>query len=150
MLGCDPVQPLSRRHRRRLARPAGFGEAPDHDAYGAWSTDRCVGLASLAVDGDGSAHIGVLVEDSWQRQGAGSALTAVLAGRARKRRLPSLVADVLAHNQFILPLLARIGPITTSVACGGYAVRISLEDDHDCGRRKALGPIGREGKHADR
>ena len=90
-------------------------------------SDGCIGLASLAVDGDGSAHIGVLVEDRWQRQGAGSALTGALVDRARDRQLPSLVADVLADDQFIVPLLARISPITTSFVYGGYRVRLVLE-----------------------
>ena len=102
-----------------------------HEAHGAWSGGHCIGLATLAVGGDGSAHIGVLVEDGWQRRGAGAALMTALTGRARERRLPSLVADVLAQNQFILPLLARIGPIRTSVTYGGYTVRISVEPQHE-------------------
>jgi GNAT superfamily N-acetyltransferase len=96
------------------------------DAVGAWCADKCVGFASLAVDGDGSTHIGVLVEDEWQRQGVGSALMAALLHRARQRRLPSLIADVLAEDLFILPLLARIGPITTSSARGSHTVRLNL------------------------
>lgn len=101
--------------------------ADGQDAYGAWSGDRCVGLASLALDQDGSVHIGVLVEDSWQRRGAGSALVATLVERARARRLPSLVADVLADDHFILRLLARIGPVTTTLAYGEYRARVELE-----------------------
>jgi GNAT superfamily N-acetyltransferase len=119
------------------------------DAEGAPSADRCVGLATLAVGGDGSAHLGVLVEDGWQRQDAESALMAALAARARERRLPSLVADVLAHNQFIVRPPARCGPITTSVADGSYTVRMSREPEHD-GRGPDTGsPVGQEGKHAN-
>jgi GNAT superfamily N-acetyltransferase len=101
--------------------------ADGHDAYGAWSGDRCIGLASLALDRDGSVHIGVLVEDSWQRRGAGSALVATLVERARARRQPSLVADVLADDHFILRLLARIGPVTTTLAYGEYRARVELD-----------------------
>ena len=104
-----------------------LADAAGQELYGAWSGDSCIGLASLAVDGDGSVHIGVLVEDRWQRQGAGSALTGALVDRARDRQLPSLVADVLAEDQFIVPLLARISPITTSFVYGGYRVRLVLE-----------------------
>jgi GNAT superfamily N-acetyltransferase len=103
--------------------------AADLSAYAAWHADRCVGLASLALDRDGSTHIGVLVEDGWQRRGVGSSLMGALVDRARERRLSTLVADVLADRQFILPLLARIGPTTTSVVNGGYRVRVGLEVD---------------------
>ncbi|HSS10369.1 MAG TPA: GNAT family N-acetyltransferase, partial [Acidimicrobiales bacterium] len=101
--------------------------ATGQDAYGAWSADSCVGLACLAVSSDGSADIGVLVEDGWKRRGVGSALVLALVGRARERQLTSLVADVLADDQYILPLLARIGPVATSLAYGGYTVRVGLE-----------------------
>jgi GNAT superfamily N-acetyltransferase len=100
--------------------------AADGDAYAAWSGDRCVGLASLAVDPDGCASIGVLVEDAWQRHGVGTALTSALAHEARERGVDRLAADVLAENRFILRLLARIGPITSAVGYGGYAVRVAL------------------------
>lgn len=103
------------------------------DAYGAWCGDRCVGLASLAADGDGSTHVGVLVEDGWQRQGVGSALLAALLNRAGERQLASVVADVLADDHFILPLLARIGPMRTSFACGSHTVRLDI--------RAPAGPI---------
>ncbi len=101
--------------------------AADHDAYGAWSGDCCVGVASLVIDSGASAHIGVLVEDSWQRRGTGSALVAALAGRALERGRPNLVAHVLADDRFIIRLLARVGPITTSFVYGGYMVRVDLE-----------------------
>ena len=100
---------------------------PGQDAYVAWSGGRCVGLASMAIDDDGSTHIGVLVEDRWQRRGAGSALTATLVARARQLGVGSLVADVLADNRFIVPLLGRIGPITASFDSGGATVRLGLE-----------------------
>jgi GNAT superfamily N-acetyltransferase len=99
----------------------------DQDAYGAWSADLCIGVASLADDGHGSTHIGVLVEDGWQRRGAGSALLAALVVRARQRLLPALVADVLADNGFILPLLDRVGPTTTEFCYGGYRVNVVIE-----------------------
>jgi GNAT superfamily N-acetyltransferase len=105
--------------------------ADDQDAYGAWSGDRCIGLASLALDRDGSVHIGVLVEDAWQRRGAGSALVATLVERARHRRLTSIVADVLADDRFILRLLARIGPVTTTLAYGEYRARVELDRSGD-------------------
>ena len=103
-----------------------LADTAGQDGFGAWCAESCVGFASLAVDGDGSTHIGVLVEDEWQRRGVGSALMAALLHRARERRLPCIVVDVLAEDQFILPLLARIGPITTSSAHGSHTVRLGL------------------------
>ena len=45
---------------------------PAQDAYGAWSGGTCVGMASLAITQEGHGEIGVLVEDAWQRRGAGA------------------------------------------------------------------------------
>ena len=52
-----------------------------------------------------------------------------LVAQARKRRLTSFVAEVLGDNQYLLPLLARTGPTTTSLGYGGYWVRVGLEAD---------------------
>jgi GNAT superfamily N-acetyltransferase len=114
-------------------------EIPGQDAFGAWCADRCVGLASLALDSDGSTHIGVLVEDDWQRQRVGSALVAAVLHRARQRKVASLVADVLADDAFILPLLARIGPTTTSCDCGSFTVRLGVQEQER--RSEANGAI---------
>jgi GNAT superfamily N-acetyltransferase len=99
---------------------------PNEDAYGAWRAGRCVGMATLAVNEEGYGEIGVLVEDAWQRRGAGAALVTALVGRAHELGLPGLVADVLADNYFVLPLLARIGAIATTFAYSGYRVRVGF------------------------
>ncbi len=104
-------------------------DLPGQVAFGAWNEGRCVGVASMALDDDGSTHIGVLVEDSWQRRGAGAALVASLVARARSLGLRSVVADVLADDRFIVALLARIGPITTSFVSGGSTVRLSFDKE---------------------
>ena len=98
----------------------------NQDVYGAWSADRCVGMASLAVTEEGHGGIGVLVEDRWQRRGAGSALVAALVERAKELRLSSFIVDIQAHSNFIIPLLARIGGITTTFSYSGYRVRVGL------------------------
>jgi GNAT superfamily N-acetyltransferase len=99
---------------------------PDQGAFGAWTGGTCIGMANLAVDEEGYADIGVLVEDRWQRRGAGSALIAALVERAKALRLAGLIADVLADNYFLLPLLARVGAITTTFAYSGYRVRVGF------------------------
>ena len=78
-----------------------LANADGHDSYLAWSEDRCVGVGSLHV-GEDQAEIGVLVEDSWQRRGVGTALLAALVGRARRCDLSSLRADVLG-GKFLHP-----------------------------------------------
>ena len=129
MLGrCSRATPYKRFH--------GFTDGVAHashaladanqDVYGAWSAGTCIGMASLAVTEEGFGDIGVLVEDRWQRRGAGSALVAALVTRAKQLHLPSLVADILADNYFIIPLLARVGGITTTFAYSGYRVHVGL------------------------
>jgi hypothetical protein len=89
------------------------------DAYGAWSAESCVGLASLGAAVDGSADKVCLSRTdgsggAWARRsswrsctGPGTAALHTRGGRARRHR-------------FILPLLARIGPMATSIDFGGY------------------------------
>ena len=44
----------------------------------------------------------------------------------RRAGLAGLVADVLADNYFLLPLLARVGPVATTFAYSGYRVRVGF------------------------
>jgi RimJ/RimL family protein N-acetyltransferase len=111
------------------------------DAYGAWSGGACVGMASLAITQEGHGEIGVLVEDAWQRRGAGSALVAALVERAQQLGLPGLIADVLADNYFVLPLLARVGAISTTFAYSGYRVRVGLGVPVTAGAVRADVPV---------
>jgi GNAT superfamily N-acetyltransferase len=96
------------------------------DAFGAWRASTCIGMASLAVDHEGYGEMGVLVEDRWQRRGAGSALVRALVARAKDLRLAGLIADIIADNYFLLPLLAQVGAITTTFAYSGYRLRVGF------------------------
>jgi GNAT superfamily N-acetyltransferase len=96
-----------------------------HESFVATVAGRCVGLATLATDG-ASAHIGVLVEDAYQRCGVGAALACAVVARARKLGVATLNADVLAESRGLLPALTRIGPACTSIERGGYRVEIAL------------------------
>ena len=109
-----------------LAHAASMVSDATQGSYGAWNAGRCVGMATLAVSGEDFGHIGVLVEDAWQRRGAGTALVTALVRRAHELGLAGLVADVLSDNYFVLPLFARIGTITTTFAYSGYRVRIGF------------------------
>lgn len=79
------------------------------------------GLASLAAapdprpgsgtrSGPLTAELGVLVGDAWQRQGAGTAMTAVLLDRARARGVEHVAASVLSGRAPLLrAMAARLG-----------------------------------------
>lgn len=103
-----------------------FLDLAAHDSYVAWHGDDCVGLATIYVDSDSHGEIAVLVEDAWQRQGVGSALTLALVRRAREHGLRSLRAEVLADNAFILRKLTRIGMTDASPGSGTYAIRVAI------------------------
>lgn len=129
MLGrCSPTALYRRFHgvtdgtfyARRVLAAAG-----DRDSCVAWIGGECVGLGNLHVR-DGTADIGVLVEDDWQRQGVGTALLLALVRRVRERGSHFLRADVLEENRFALQVLARLGPAHTSLAAGSYTTLVDL------------------------
>jgi GNAT superfamily N-acetyltransferase len=94
----------------------------------AWRDATCVGMATLAPAGDGTADLGVLVEDNWQRQGVGSRLIAAALETARRTGTCVVHAEVLGDDGFIVALLRRIGPIRVTSARGGYSVTLDLTD----------------------
>jgi GNAT superfamily N-acetyltransferase len=86
----------------------------------------CVGVASLGVGGKGVFHLGVLVEDAWQRQGVGTRLAVSLLDSARARGVTSVHADVLGDDRFILRALRRIGPPRVTIDSGTFSIDIDL------------------------
>lgn len=103
-----------------------FEDDPRHETLVAWNGSMCVGFATLACDADGVGHLGVLVEDAWQRRRIGTRLTADLVDCAADRGVSTLRADVLAEDRFILRLLRRIGPSTVSFDLGSLSVLVDL------------------------
>jgi GNAT superfamily N-acetyltransferase len=71
-------------------------------------TDVVVALASLVPGDSGSAELGVLVEDAWQRRGVGGQLVAHLIASASVRQVSELTASVLTQNARVADLLRRI------------------------------------------
>jgi len=92
---------------------------------GAWDGGTCVGTATFVPDGR-RADLGMLVEDAWQRRGAGRALLIRLLCATRDAEIDELQADILGESAWILRALARIGIVDYSVACGVYTVRVAL------------------------
>lgn len=65
-------------------------------------------LASLVRGGDGSAELGVLVEDAWQRRGFGRHLVGHLIAAAPVRQITELTASVLSRNAGVADQLRRV------------------------------------------
>ena len=86
-------------------------DGPDSAAVLALTADggSAAGLANLRPVGDGSAEIGVLVEDSWQGRGVGTALTRRLVELALDGGLAEFTAVLPGDNQRITRLLRRAG-----------------------------------------
>jgi GNAT superfamily N-acetyltransferase len=88
-------------------------------------TGAVVALASLVTDGGGSAELGVVVEDAWQRRGIGGYLVAHLIAAAPARQITELTASVLAQNRQVADLLRRI-PGDFSVTRDGTTLSIRV------------------------
>lgn len=57
-----------------------------------------------------TTDIGVVVADTWQGRGVGSALIRALTGRAQARGVTSIVMDVLHANRRVLAMILRRWP----------------------------------------
>jgi RimJ/RimL family protein N-acetyltransferase len=86
-------------------------DGPDSAAVLALTADggSAAGLANLRPAGDGSAEIGLLVEDAWQGRGVGTALTRRLVELALDGGLAEFTAVVPGDNQRVTRLLRRAG-----------------------------------------
>jgi N-acetylglutamate synthase-like GNAT family acetyltransferase len=93
----------------------------------AWHERACVGLATLSRDSEGTSHLGVLVEDAWQRQGVGRQLVSTLLAQARAKGVRQVHADVLGEDRFIVEALRPAGSMTVAIASGTYSVDIDLD-----------------------
>ncbi|MEU4244393.1 GNAT family N-acetyltransferase [Actinoplanes sp. NPDC026619] len=76
------------------------------------SGSTIVATASLLAEGD-LGEIAILVEDSWQRRGIGTALLRRLMAYAERSRFAALVAHTAADNVAMLRTLKRLGAGST-------------------------------------
>jgi RimJ/RimL family protein N-acetyltransferase len=87
----------------------------DHEALLAFEaeTGEGLGVARFVRDpaNPTSAEAAVAVVDAWQRRGLGTALTALLADRARHEGIERFTAMLLASNDAMMGMLRRLGPI---------------------------------------
>jgi acetyltransferase len=122
----DAVQAFVRRlspesRRRRFLAPVSelvpgqlqrvtVGRGPRDLNIGAFDAGgRIVGLAQYAVEEDGGAEFGVVVDDALQRSGLGTRLIGLLMERARERGVAALRGAVLNDNWPMLGLAAKLG-----------------------------------------
>ncbi|MFI5047539.1 MAG: GNAT family N-acetyltransferase [Acidimicrobiia bacterium] len=102
----------------QLAR--GLSSAPGHEAWLATprsGPETVVALGSWARVGTG-AEVALLVEDSWQRRGIGTALLDVLVAEARDGGVCQLTAAVLSESRHVLRMLRRAATRTSTNAEG--------------------------------
>jgi GNAT superfamily N-acetyltransferase len=92
----------------------------------AWHDSAYVGVATLGVGADGGIDLGLLVEDSCQRQGIGSRLAASLLEHVRANGVTTVHADVLGDDEFILRTLRRIGPLKVKIQSGIFSIDVDL------------------------
>jgi GNAT superfamily N-acetyltransferase len=87
----------------------------DHEALLAFEakTGEGLGVARFVRDQSDptAAEAAVAVVDAWQRRGLGTALTALLADRAREEGIERFTALLLASNDAMMGMLRRLGPV---------------------------------------
>lgn len=102
--------------------------SPAHVAIIACADSRTVvALASCRTVAAGTAELGILVEDSAQRQGIGRLLLRQLASHARRHGLTTPKAAVLHHQAWIIRLLREHG--TCEAKTGREVLDITLRLD---------------------
>lgn len=89
------------------------------------SAGAVAALASLIPGRGGSAELGVLVEDAWQRRGIGRQLVAHLIAAAPARQITELRASVLAQNAKVADLLRQV-PGDYSLTRDGTTVNVRV------------------------
>ena len=112
--------------RPRLDPSAGSQPPPVDESFLAWNHSTCIGMATISSDDAAVAHLGVLVEDGWQRRGIGTRLIQALIDAARWNGLTRVHADVLGEDQFVIKVLRRVGSLKLAIVLGTYEVDIDL------------------------
>jgi GNAT superfamily N-acetyltransferase len=88
---------------------------PAHLALVAVAGDGSVAaLASCRAVGGGTADLGLLVEDAWQRLGLGTRLLSEIIDHAERTGLTALSAQVLSGQAWIIRMLRRHGTCVTT------------------------------------
>ncbi|MGA5198743.1 GNAT family N-acetyltransferase [Streptomyces exfoliatus] len=117
-----PIPRLSARTLQQLLDPCSTSTLLAQNPQG-----DTVAMATLARStGDDEAHLAVLVEDTWQHRGLGTALTGRLVHQARTQGLRALHADVLAGNRPMLNILRANGAVAHTIEYGTTSLTLRL------------------------
>lgn len=87
----------------------------DQLTVAAWTEQSMVGVGSMVFDA-GGIEIAVLVEDVWQRHGAGTALATRLGETAARDGALAVTASVSTTNAAGLALLRKVFPLLAPAA----------------------------------
>jgi acetyltransferase len=101
-----PIHELSPEQLERLTSNA---TADDLSLLALDCLGEIIGMGQCAATGEGAAEFAVVVGEDWQRRGVGTTLLGLLMQHARSRQLLSLAGYVLADNQAMLGLAAKLG-----------------------------------------
>jgi len=101
-----PIHELSPEQLERLTSTA---TADDLSLLALDCLGEIIGMGQCAATGEGAAEFAVVVGEDWQRRGVGTSLLRLLMEHARSRQLVSLAGFVLADNQAMLGLAAKLG-----------------------------------------
>jgi len=130
---CSLATRIARFHAPVLDLPASYltavrADPAAHVVAASGPGGEVVALASLIrAPGGGTAELGVLVEDAWQRRGIGCRLAARLIAGAPARGITTLTATILAANAPVADLLRRVpGQFSVAAEGGALTVRVRL------------------------
>jgi RimJ/RimL family protein N-acetyltransferase len=125
--GPHPVLPTGEAHRLaevdyrgRMAIVAALAEGED---------ERLIGVARYAAPADAphEAEAAIVVEDSFQGRGLGTALMRALVDYARRQGIQTMLAEVSAGNERMLRFIRRSGlPIQQRLQGGSWQIRVDI------------------------
>ena len=129
---CGPQSRLRRFFGLLPTAPDGYREGvlTDRDNHFAVLIQRSgetIGLAELHLAGTWSGDLGLIVEDSFQQQGAGTIALQLLMRRARELGLRGLDADVHLENSHAIRVLRRMGVAAVRRAHDVLHIQLELE-----------------------
>jgi GNAT superfamily N-acetyltransferase len=128
---CSPATVYQRFHGQVRAFPRAYLDealagTDVHYAVTCYSGCAAVALASYRIGEPGSAELGIVVEDAWQRRGLGGLLLGELVAHARDHGIGVLHAQMLTEQDWITKMLARHGPWTSAFGRGVRDVTLHL------------------------
>lgn len=128
---CSPATVFRRFHGQVRAFPRAYLDealagSDAHYAVVCYSGCEAVALASCRTGEPGSAELGILIEDAWQRRGLGATLLGELVAHAAGHGIRTLRAQMLTEQDWIIKMLARHGTWTSAFARGVRDVTLGL------------------------